>query len=877
MNAKELILSKINATAKFVDIYTYLLSLDVPFLDIASFMQSPIFNKIIYYTQPNIFDASTSKYNLKNALGFYLNKEVLNSVNKQALKLFLSDHYVKLYDKISKELNNNEEQIQLWFQQNAYNIDGIFITDLDAIINDAWDKYNSSKHVNYDETLDQMDLMDEIDDEIENVPTSITSNDYFTIARFLEEFKLKTEFMNNYKERELIAFSKDFHSLETIYNDIIPAMEEMEILGAMLGINQGMRTDDYKMYSYVKRIENFINSKYNNASNKDETLIPFNLMYFLQNEDYRLNQIKQYNQVKTSYNILDIITSVPHFASMFKLLHLNNYSLNMFSAAYALEREIAETISPKYKKQQIKTSKLNEKEFKEVQKYINDLFILNWLKDSNFTLKLPEGCKYFNGSTTDMEIVPLGQVREITLNSIYDIASFKYNMDNYIIPMLKADPNLRDNQFIQNLNKTVIEDKNKKIVFYRLPLNMMQIEASQNTISLYEDILNDFDLISQNTFLDWKIGDLFYLYNLIVNKDAFGQNSMTRIFENLIHSKNKLLLVNDFNQKISEWDNDLDARNTISYNINDIILRISERVTNTKIQPEDVDVSIDGFNPSYFTFNMPYWSSEITQKVIKNVAPFDPKYKDASKFSPESAIISIANRLMKNSIPIHLINSMDLKELAVNDSSLNNESVHAFIKNGEIYVIVDRAKPTDLIHEYVHLILATMKFGNDTSKQELYYQLMESIKSHPKFNKYAALYPNSHGSDLQEEVLCKVLQSYLQNLTDSSTLELSKFSEDFLEAIETLFNDENQELRNNVANRIFKGMSEDDMYDVNDDILVSLGMSTFIDVVNDINHKLLLNSNYSEMYDKNLILLSQKVATLKDKFINNSQLEQECN
>jgi hypothetical protein len=115
---------------------------------------------------------------------------------------------------------------------------------------------------------------------------------------------------------------------------------------------------------------------------------------------------------------------------------------------------------------------------------------------------LPEGCKYFNGSTTDMEIVPLGQVREITLNSIYDIASFKYNMDNYIIPMLKADPNLRDNQFIQNLNKTVIEDKNKKIVFYRLPLNMMQIEASQNTISLYEDILNDFDLISQNTFLD---------------------------------------------------------------------------------------------------------------------------------------------------------------------------------------------------------------------------------------------------------------------------------------------------------------------------------------------------------------------------------------
>jgi hypothetical protein len=49
-------------------------------------------------------------------------------------------------------------------------------------------------------------------------------------------------------------------------------------------------------------------------------------------------------------------------------------------------------------------------------------------------------------------------------------------------------------------------------------------------------------------FAGMKVADLFYLYNLIVNKDSFGQKSLTRLFENLVNSNKGSFLVNDFNQ-----------------------------------------------------------------------------------------------------------------------------------------------------------------------------------------------------------------------------------------------------------------------------------------------------------------------------------------
>jgi hypothetical protein len=84
---------------------------------------------------------------------------------------------------------------------------------------------------------------------------------------------------------------------------------------------------------------------------------------------------------------------------------------------------------------------------------------------------------------------------------------------------------------------------------------MMDIDASPNTLQMYGEMLRGFDEIAGNdaTLYGMSIGDLLYLYNMILNKDGFGQNSFTRIFENLIQTSHGNL-ANKFNDYVSRLD-----------------------------------------------------------------------------------------------------------------------------------------------------------------------------------------------------------------------------------------------------------------------------------------------------------------------------------
>ncbi len=71
-NAKELILAKINATPDLVDIYTYLTGIGVPFSKIADLMTSDALQFVTKLAENNIFDSSTERYKVKDAIGFYV-------------------------------------------------------------------------------------------------------------------------------------------------------------------------------------------------------------------------------------------------------------------------------------------------------------------------------------------------------------------------------------------------------------------------------------------------------------------------------------------------------------------------------------------------------------------------------------------------------------------------------------------------------------------------------------------------------------------------------------------------------------------------------------------------------------------------------------
>lgn len=824
MNAKELILAKINASSKFVDIYTYLLSIGTPFKNIADIMVSDIFNKVVKLTETNIFDRDTFGYSLESALDFYLNRKPLKFVDKGVLR-YLCDPTFS--DENWMDKLKNDEFVKS-ILENAYKGQ---IPPANEISDENYDEsdYDGSEYADFDDYGEEDESVPSRDFNI----NPITYREYQKIAKFLELVIDRNEELSEIENVEL-----ELKKLETIADNIVPAMKEMELMGSMLGINQGMRTDNYAKFSYIQRIEGFI---------KERTNKPFSLMEFLSNKVYRQEFIDEYEKVKSTYNILDVITKVPHFAKMFELLYVDDFLMRGFSVKNTLERRFANElmIDPNLKR-------INTKEFREISNYTNDVLIYNWISTMDKPLSIPvyEGHKYYD--ETGKEQTHVGPRKSLSLNNVSGMASFKHLMDENIIPYLKNHTDFKDNYFIRSLLPTIIEDKRTGSIkeFYRLPLQMMNIDASPKTMVIYEKILQSFDEISNTTVegLDWKIGDLFYLYNLLTNKDAFGANSMTRLFENLVGSENSTELINSYYNFISKLDN-TSLKYQIVYNLEDLKARINKRVQGTKISPI---YNYDFRNTSDFTLEMPNLINKGVHKIQDKVEKIRDKqnYYYQVRYGTQSVIKELSERL--SDIYGHsfkIVTNNSVQDLFEDDP--DTWRAQAFIHKGEVYVNVDRADVTDPLHEFAHILLAGLKWEPKYSK--LYYTALSAISDHPMFDEIAAMYPNKYGSDLQEEVFVRILQDYLDNKIynwdDNVTLE--QLNDGLLEALQRILD---IETNNN---------------------LFDLG-ATELETLLKVFRSALFENQYRDIIDLGWVKTSQETATLKNQYVQDDKLNIKC-
>lgn len=193
----------------------------------------------------------------------------------------------------------------------------------------------------------------------------------------------------------------------------------------------------------------------------------------------------------------------------------------------------------------------------------------------------------------------------------------------------------------------------------------MNIDDTQQTQIMYNDVLNAFDAIANQTINGQKVADLFYLYNLITYKDSFGQDTFTRLFENLINSKNTTFLINDFYQYLSDLDHNV---KTVDIEFDNIIARLS--VINPKVKKRKGlnRVSPIKYNPSYFTFDLPF-TKEIPVELIDISKPIGNQtsllsdndlmsYFDV-KVDNRTAIINFVNQLKQSNpnIKIQLVSN----------------------------------------------------------------------------------------------------------------------------------------------------------------------------------------------------------------------------
>ena len=107
-------------------------------------------------------------------------------------------------------------------------------------------------------------------------------------------------------------------------------------------------------------------------------------------------------------------------------------------------------------------------------------------------------------------------------------------------------------------------------------------------------------------------------------------------------------------------------------------------------------------------------------------------------------------------VKVNFVNSLDTLEFV---AEIKNNA-KAFIRDGQIYINTSIASPSDLVHEYTHLLLGVLRANNI----ELYEKLVNIPESMSKTTKekIKRLYPNLSNTDLNEEVFVSMFSDYIQ-------------------------------------------------------------------------------------------------------------------
>ena len=920
-NAKELILAKINATSKLADIYTYLLSIGEPFAKIAEFMMGPEFKVAVDFSDGNMMDSNTKWFKLEDSVKFVLDEETLPNVSNNVFMGLLANQTPD-FNLLNEIFKLNDKDWFKIFQQDVAQNDPLLqsIGDLEtymtnliredkALSNGHTEAYNRLVKFIYSALKENLELDNILLDMIkvkviEKTPVLKTDEfdpdmatfdeefdeDYYGDVQEEEVYRAKSNYFNintlkygdwltmyRYVQQYLIPKNQklqgitNFNSLYLLKDKIVPALKEQRILSRILGINQGLKTKDFEEYKWIRDIEAFVNDRFLNAPS--DTYQEFNLLTFLnpKEQKYHDDMIKAYENVKSTYNILDIIDSAKQFKAMLEKARDNR---RLIEKAYILkvERLLADIVlrSNKEVKNGISSGlsqKLRENEFQVLKTFTQDLITANWLNTlGDVSIKLPYNrkspVKYFD-SGTELEFDP-GNIfeemdrdmllnyieqenldiniddnmstndikeaimdlldenlieyanakRSVPLNSMDGIATFKWMMEHYIIPKLKRTPKYAKNSFIQSLQLSSKFDEltQREIEFYTLPMDLGNSSNNSDAEKTYNAFLADFNLIWNEDVPEelrisdenmvWTIGDLFYLYNLYVNKDGFGRNSLTRIFDNVVLSNDDNTLLYRYYDYICRLDSGITAIADVDNlsldqengSIDNLLteLRCALATQNGSKSRFRIELSNEPDSPAeYILYDQKYTEQNRIplNRLDKNyfLFPFVTQYNPIKINDTSENARELNNRNARRfkiggreAIEIIISAFQDtfgdkVKILAIDDSWFAQNSVpnkeisrnaRGFIYNGVVYINVDKANLGTPIHELMHVVFAALKYGTK-EQRDLYYKLVRETPNKFRdlegpWKKYAMQVAKAYsgvavGSDLREEITVHIL------------------------------------------------------------------------------------------------------------------------
>lgn len=245
------------------------------------------------------------------------------------------------------------------------------------------------------------------------------------------------------------------------------------------------------------------------------------------------------------------------------------------------------------------TNYMDDQDMKALLKYIDELLILNWIKQGDFQDKfkfiVQQGQTQFNRY---VDRIVSSKDSFLDLSTSEGRATFKLLMETEIIPSLKQgyynniditkDPTgqtiigpktrkeiNKNNPFIQGL----VDNIEQGVPFKKLDIDMKNINATPTSSIKFYDYLSGLYELKNKQLYGKPLSSWFMLYNILVNQNQYGSDRLTTIFKSFIGLIEEDSLISQYFKEVGKLDyssiHSMKDLYNIGFNMKDALIKMA--------------------------------------------------------------------------------------------------------------------------------------------------------------------------------------------------------------------------------------------------------------------------------------------------------------
>ena len=565
-NAKELCLAKLNANAKMAGMYIYGLTMGIPFRELGQLMMSDIGNTVASLLKGSI---------ITDDLKLNTIDQVIDHLEKPLTKIMKIYNSKKIWAQKTGQLSNSS----VWMELNKVLISDGKWKNHDMLKDTLlfqykvqWEEHGPlgtfiEKAIADNKPMSQiLHTLKVIKQSVEQRLTTgnIPQNKYLMVQALdalIDAYSAKVKI----QQAESTLWAGAFKDFKTLHS----GASELKTLGTFLGANQGVKNTYSDFLNFVKNFEKTIEDRYSTylkyggekigkSDGKDfDTSLDFSR--FIHDPEYRQDRIKAYEKIKASFNILEVLTTVPQYWGYLQTVYTKHGALYESSARHRTNHRYINSL---------KYSLNMDKKIKALDTLVETKSITNYFNQTGRAFYISAGTDIITlDSITKSVRTPATVATKIYLGTQGGDATYKNWVEKEVIPNLLAGftsnrggirnvsianngfiKSLRPNTFTKNLHKnssvsyTTSVDMSPRTDEGRLELNKLiqEFDSLTSSYTVYDE---------DGTKHSIPIKEIFYQYNLIAYNGKSGSGTLTRIFDNYAVQGGK-----ELRQSIKDFD-----------------------------------------------------------------------------------------------------------------------------------------------------------------------------------------------------------------------------------------------------------------------------------------------------------------------------------